>query len=319
VPQIFPRFGKATHSSSIGQRHAKLAAMRRLPVILLVLFAPKPVAAAAQVWRMVDQPLTRAASVVQGEGASVRVERHWQGEGKDRQPILAIVVTMPGLEPYVVPAAEGREDSYGLRVGIGKLARGDGRPAVIVEGYTGGAHCCVTFQLVTVVDGVVRTLPLDWVDGDFDTHFPRDIDGDGVVDIQRTDDSFLYAFASYAASWNLPIVYNLRGGALVDVTAEPRYTPLFRQFAARALAHCRKPNEPGRNGACAAYAGAMARLGRGEEGIGTAVAKAERSDWYPDDCTVAPVDYVCPDGKQREFSNFNQALRWFLKAHGYIN
>jgi hypothetical protein len=63
----------------------------------------------------------------------------------------------------------------------------------------------------------------------------------------------------------------------------------------------------------------MARLGRGEEGIGTAVANAERSDWYPDDCAVAPVDKVCPDGKQLEFSNFSQALRWFLKEHGYIN
>jgi hypothetical protein len=88
------------------------------------------------------------------------------------------------------PPREGREDSYGPRVGIGKLAWGDGRPSVIVEGHTGGAHCHAIFQLVTVVDGAIRALPLDWVDGDFDTHFPRDIDGDGVVDIQRTDDSF---------------------------------------------------------------------------------------------------------------------------------
>jgi hypothetical protein len=70
--------------------------MRRLPAILLVLFASNPAAAAPQAdtWLTVDQPLTRAASEV-------------QGEGKDRRPFLAIVVATPGLEPYVVPAAGG--------------------------------------------------------------------------------------------------------------------------------------------------------------------------------------------------------------------
>jgi len=275
--------------------------------------------ARAQVWRKIEQPFTRDVSLVKGEGATVRIERHWQGEGDDRQPVLTIVVEAPGLAAYTIPADEGRKDSYGLRIGIGKLALGDARPSVIVEGYTGGAHCCTTFQLVMLGEGPPKTLTLDWVDGDFDTHFPRDLDGYGIADIQRTDDNFLYAFASYAASWNLPAIYNLRRGALVDVTAAPRYAPLFRDFAARTLAHCRKPDELGRNGACAAYAGAMARLGQGEAGIRTAVANAEQSDWYPDDCTVALVDDACPEGKERQFASFEDALRWFLKEHGYID
>lgn len=275
--------------------------------------------AGAEVWRKVEPPFTRDVTMVQDAGATVRVERHWQGEGDDRRPVLGVVVTMPGLAPYTLPADGARDDSYGLRIGIGKLARSDARPSVIVEGYTGGAHCCVTFQLVTSVDGALKTLPLDWTDGDFDGRFPRDIDGDGLVDIERTDDNFLYAFSSYATSWNLPTIYDLRGGALVDVTAEPRFAPLFRSFAARTLEHCRKPDEPGRNGACAAYAGAMARLGRAEEGIRTAVAHAEDSGWYPDDCLVPLVDDACPEGKGRRFASFEEALRWFLKAHGYVD
>jgi hypothetical protein len=292
---------------------------RLLAIALLALLALSALPARAQVWRKVEQPFKQDVVIVESDGATVRVERHWQGKGDDRQPVLAVVVKLPGLAPYRLAAGEAREDAYGLRIGIGRLARNDPRPSVIVEGYTGGAHCCTTFQLVTTVDGAPRTLPLDWKDGDFDEHFPRDLDGDGIVDIRRTDDAFLYAFTSYAASWNLPVYYNLRGGRLVDVTREPRFAPLFRDFAARTLAHCRDKSDPGRNGACAAYAGAMARLGRAEEGIRTAVTYAAVSDWYPDDCLVPLVEDACPAGKERKFASFKEALRWFLKQHGYID
>ena len=103
------------------------------------------------------------------------------------------------------------------------------------------------------------------------------------------------------------------------MTAAPRYAPLFRDFAARTLGHCRKPDELERNGACAAYAGAMARLGTQEEGIRIAVAYAAESDWFPDDCLVPSLDNACPEGKERKFAGFEAALRWFLKEHDSID
>ncbi|RYF00681.1 MAG: hypothetical protein EOO77_33715, partial [Oxalobacteraceae bacterium] len=37
------------------------------------------------------------------------------------------------------------------------------------------------------------------------------------------DNSLLYAFSSYAASWPVPQIYNLRAGTVVDVSREPGF------------------------------------------------------------------------------------------------
>ncbi len=228
-----------------------------------------------------------------------------------------ITVAFPGAAPFTVPKDEYRSTPYGISVGIGRMAPGDATPTVLIGGYSGGAHCCATLQAVSLVDGrpIVTALPMK--DGEPLARFPRDLDGDGTLDLEWSDDSLLYAFASHAGSWSIPRIYHLERGQPVDVSHDPGFAPIYRRLGTEALATCRKgEGEP--NGACAAYAYLSALQGAPEEGIRTAASLARPSDWYPTDCTVALVDDMCPEGKERTFAGFEDALRWIMREHGYL-
>ena len=243
-----------------------------------------------------------------------------EGEDAVVYPVYRITVTLPGHAPFVVPADEGRLDVHGVHVGVGRLAKSDPTPVVILEGYSGGMHCCGTFQMIAAVGDAVKVLQLAGIDGGAGDHFPRDLDGDRVRDIERQDDAFRYVFASGAGSWSPPAIYNLRGSALVDVSREPSYTKVWERYAAKVLKYCKPASRFERNGACAAYAAAMGRLGRGAEGIRTAVAFAQPiAGFLPSRCRVEPSnDDGCPEEQKVEFAGFEPALRWFLDTTGYV-
>ncbi len=54
------------------------------------------------------------------------------------------------------------------------------------------------------------------------------------------------------------------------------------------------------------------------EGIGTAVSLAPEPVWYPYDCLVDYVDDMCPEGQERQFAGFEDALRWIMRENGYL-
>lgn len=290
--------------------------LRLLALSLAVIALPH--AASASTWRTVNPLVDQKVATLRAEGVEVRLEPQSHVEVVDGEEFeigtVRATVTFPGADPFEVPVDEAVVPTHGLWVGVGKLARKDADPVVILTGYTGGMHCCVTFQLVTRQRGKIAVLDLPMMDGDPDTGFPRDIDGDGLADIRRADDSFLYAFTSYAGSWAPPRLWNLRQGALVDVSAEPRYAKFWQREAKKVGKYCRK----GQVGACAAYAAAMARLGRAEDGIAEAIRNAPQADWLPEPCTVDYVNDECPEGKALVFSGFEEGLRWLLGQQGYL-
>lgn len=289
----------------------------RFIALALALLSVHPPAIAGS-WRTINPMNEQKAATVRGEGVTATFEPQSRMETVDGEEFeigtVRATVTFAGAAPFNVPVDDAVLPTHGLWVGIGKLSRRDADPVVILAGYTGGMHCCVTFQLVTRHQGQPRVLDLPMMDGDPDTGFPRDIDGDGVADILRADDSFLYAFTSYAGSWPPPRLWNLRDGALVDVSAEPRFAKFWQREAKKLGKHCRK----GKVGACAAYAAAMARLGQAEEGIATALRHSPNADWLPEPCLVEYVNDECPEGKALIFEGFEPALRWFLKEQGYL-
>ncbi|WP_295635447.1 hypothetical protein [Novosphingobium sp.] len=300
-------------------------------VLAAALLAASP--ASATVFKLVQADLVNGiakgkmppAVTLAEEGATVTLEpttyRGGEGEDADVYPAYRITVTLPGHAPFVVPADEARLDVQGVHVGVGRLAKSDPAPVVILEGFSGGMHCCGTFQMIAAVGDAVKVLSLDGIDGGPGDYFARDLDGDGVRDIERQDDAFRYAFASGAGSWSPPVIYNLRNGALVDVSNEPRYARVWERYAAHVLKYCKPSNRFERNGACAAYAAAMGRLGRGAEGIRIAVASAQPiAGFLPTRCRVEPgKDGGCPEGQEVEFSGFEPALRWFLDSTGYVS
>jgi hypothetical protein len=283
--------------------------------------------AVAETWREVFPLQAQKTFTIEAEGVTVTVtpappyddEAEDTGDSfRDSYEDATIEVRFPGLPVFHVPKDEYRSSPYGIRVGIGRLAASDPAPTVLLAGYSGGAHCCATTQLVGLVDGrpVATSLPMK--DGEPLDAFPRDIDGDGVRDFEWIDGSLLYAFTSYAGSWPVPRIYNVRQGKLVDVTREPGFARPVREFAQEALAECRKA-ESENAGPCAAYAYGMALQRRAEEGIRVAVAQAGEPSWWPIDCLVEyDENDLCPEGKEREFANFEEALRWIMRKNGYL-
>ena len=93
----------------------------------------------------------------------------------------------------------------------------DGEPEVLLDLYSGGAHCCSSTRLYHLVAG---SLPYDVSTHDWGNAGYRleDLDGDGRLEFVTADDAFSYAFTSYAASRRPPKFLRYEGGELVDVT-----------------------------------------------------------------------------------------------------
>jgi hypothetical protein len=292
--------------------------IRLTSVAIAALICTAP--AAAKTWRKVVAreifaPRQEPVAITE-DGVTVTVT---PGPADDESDAV-VVVQFPGVAPYRVPRDEDRKSIYGLTVGIGRMAADDSVPTVLLGGYTGGAHCCATLQVISLIDGRPISEMLPMTDGDALDRFPRDIDGDGTSDIRWNDDSLLYQFASHAGSWQVPRIYNIVGGKSVVVSREPRYARIFRDFAKKALRSCRRNTTP-ENGDCAAYAYAMAILGRPEEGIRTAdsLVRAPVPLWLPEDCEGGfDEEGNCPEGKLITFDAFEPALRYLMRKNGYL-
>jgi len=226
--------------------------------------------------------------------------------------------------PRVTLSASGKTSAVleGERAGITfpsriSILRWDkaGAVAVLLESYSGGAHCCTVVQAAVPEGEGFRIVDLGAYDGEKLARRPTDWDGDGALDFFVTDDSFLYAFSGYAGSPPLPRILNIVGGKAVDVSDRPAFRPLFEQ----AMAGFRKDCAKGENGYCAAYAAAAARVGT----FDTAWAKvlkqhdATSRDW-PNACKVAETENGCPEGQEIEYASYPEALRAFLVQHAYI-
>lgn len=205
---------------------------------------------------------------------------------KPDSSIPVITVSAPGMIPLRIEAEENFGSSS-VYVGIGSLKTGE-KPSVIVQSWTGGAHCCMHVAVASPIGGAFRLIDLDSWDGD-QIAWPRDVSGDGVADFVFRDQRFLYAFGSYAGSWPPPLVLNLRGLKSVDVSKEPAFRPLYAAEIDEVRKACLEGDELSA-GACAGYLADAARLGQ----FDAAWAKVTRTK----------VD--------------TSTMRAFLRDHGYI-
>lgn len=112
---------------------------------------------------------------------------------------------------------------------------GDGEPEVLVDTFSGGAHCCLTARLLTW-DGS-RYVPRDLAYGDVGYQL-RDADGDGRPELVGYDPRFSMAFTYYAASAFPVQVLQVDHGATVDVTR--RFPAVVAKDAKARLADLRR-------------------------------------------------------------------------------
>ncbi len=296
------------------------AAFRRfLKSAVLLLAACAPAGAAGPMTRIVDFAETPGPVTIASGGAEIRLEP--VADRSDRRAIdVSASVRVAGYPAITVAEGVAMSRYYDRWVGIGRLAISDPAPSVLLAGFSGGAHCCATLKAIVPHQGRLRVLEFEAVDGEPDDAFPRDIDLDGVVDFVRRDQRFRYAFAGGAGSWSPPVVYNIREGQIVDVTTRPGHRHLWENYAREARVHCADRSNEDRNGACAAYAAAAARLGGYADAMReiSSLAATGPDIILPPGCRVALIDEACPAGNEVAFRTFPAALDWFLRTHDYI-
>ena len=148
---------------------------------------------------------------------------------------------------------------------------GDGEPEVLLDLYTGGAHCCIVTQVFALQGPPSDTVHPSYgrVEHNFlDPGYTlRDLNADGLPEFQSADGRFAYAISSYAGS-GVPVqIWRFQHGDLEDVTTEfpaliradsRHWWKIYRKYGRK-----RPPaNDPGL-GALAAWAGDEYRLGHG--------------------------------------------------------
>ena len=198
---------------------------------------------------------------------------------------------------------------------IARLDRSSPVPQVVVTHFTGGAHCCTLMKVVTLVNGRWQTVDV----GKFDSDGPQveDLNGDGAAELVGKDDSFDYAFASYAEFYAPPKVLQLAGAQIVDASHSPEFRkPIVQMLLAnQGLA---TPDTWRDNGFLGGWVAHNALVGNGAEAWRRMLDLYNRnSDWDMSICTVATNGYdPCPDYAKRR-RDFPTALRELLAETGY--
>ncbi|MBE9192423.1 hypothetical protein IQ230_19140 [Gloeocapsopsis crepidinum LEGE 06123] len=187
---------------------------------------------------------------------------------------------------------------------------GNGTPEVIVRTFSGGAHCCTNYIIYTQQNNQLvksETGFLDSRGGSF-----QDLNRDGNFEFVSVDNSFLYAFSSYAGSFPPSQIYTFTNGKFEDVTRS--YTQHLRSHAwemYQAFLQSKKEQYEV-NGILAGYVAQKLLLGEYEQGWKFMLANYDRtSDWgltiYQEDREIG------------KYPNFPTALKAFLTQQGYLD
>ncbi len=142
---------------------------------------------------------------------------------------------LPGGD-YVRIMADGeRFEIVDYAIGFGELngtdLTNDGTPEVIIERFTGGAHCCSGTEVYSVGDrleNVLSRVPAE-CGGGF-----NDLNGDGVFEYITCDDVFAYAYCPYVGS-PFPQVVMKYDPDLGYIPASPEFPQVYDESIVRNL------------------------------------------------------------------------------------
>lgn len=150
-----------------------------------------------------------------------------------------------------------------------------GEPEVLVDEYSGGAHCCQSTRIYRFRGGRYTFGTHQWGNQGY---VLRDLDGDGRPELVSADDTFSYAFSAFAFSrWPIRI-FDERGGRLAERT---RHFPgaVRRDMRAQRKAYLAARRDHEAVGpALGAYAADLHHLGRHREArrvVARALARGE--------------------------------------------
>jgi hypothetical protein len=113
----------------------------------------------------------------------------------------------------------------GFRDYTGHDITGEGDPDLVLERYTGGAHCC--FSVIVYNLGPTPTKVLETRESNCSGRF-EDLDGDSVPEFITCDDLFAYVYCPYAASPMVQVILRYEPGRGY-VPASPHFAQLYAE------------------------------------------------------------------------------------------
>ena len=123
---------------------------------------------------------------------------------------------------------EVNERGVGIDSITGKDINGDGQPDAVLVGFSGGAHCCWTYYIVSLgqVPGLIRKFQ------NRSTASFEDLLGNGQIEILIRDGDFDFAFGLDHAHSVFPLlIVQLKGASFEDVG--PRFWTVFEKEITR--------------------------------------------------------------------------------------
>lgn len=184
-------------------------------------------------------------------------------------------------------------------------------PYIIIQTYSGGAHCCTSFYIYTWLDGeFVQTSMEDLNSGG---GIFQDLKGNNTVQFVTNDNSFLYAFSSYAGSYPPSLIYDVEKGQLIENTRN--YREHLRETANNMLSAFKegKENNYEVNGVLAGYVAQKILLNEYEEAWNFMLENFDRTD--ENGLAIYDAEY----NQIGEYPDFPTALKSFLQERGYLN
>lgn len=122
------------------------------------------------------------------------------------------------------------ESASALGAQTGTDITGDGFSEVIVETYSGGAHCCFGTVVYSMKGSSIQKV-LDTAPSNCGGSF-ADLDGDGVLEFDTCDDSFAYTYCPYAASPIVRVIFQYDPAQGLYLPASPRFASLYADLIA---------------------------------------------------------------------------------------
>jgi hypothetical protein len=228
--------------------------------------------------------------------------------------VPVVTVSVDGKE---VAKLEGENTGFAdppVSVQIAEIDPGNPHPEVVVSFYSGGAHCCSETSVVTSSPDGATWTTFDVGEFDGGPLLATDLDGDGRYEFAPRDNAFLYAFACYACSVAPLEVLTVEGGAVKNVTTEPRFK---RVHEAKLKFTIENVPDGDVNGFLAGYVGEKILLGEGQQAWDLMLAYYDKtSDWGLETCDQ-PLnqDGECPG--QTIKLTFPDALERMLNENDY--
>lgn len=188
----------------------------------------------------------------------------------------------------------------------------DGTPEVVVQTFTGGAHCCLATTTYTWQNEQFNPIYFGYLDGGGGEFI--DLNGDGLMEFVTFDNAFLYSFSSYAGSYPPSVVLTYENGTYRDTT--PQFTNYLEDIAAGMRFTVEGPefaDRADKNGVLAGYVAQNIRLGRYREAWLFMLSHYDRTDDWG-------LSTYTDDGEATQtYADFPTALYAFLQDLGYLD